>query len=204
MPPLVRTKRATSAPVVRAPLTKYVITKGKGAKIYKDPAGAKSSGGLLNGTIITIFGNTSGDKYPRIHSLKGKILTKKSWYIENKNVSNHPSMSDDLEPEPKSKPKHKPSVVSRRIRSRTPPSSKVPRRRSTRGPRDVALRKAWEAAKATPARVLSSIEEVGDDKESAGAVGMNKKNFKRNKTMKEKHKKRKSKKLTKQRRSKLE
>jgi hypothetical protein len=174
---------------VRAPLTKYVITKGKGAKIYKDPAGAKSSGGLLNGTIITIFGNTSGDKYPRIHSVKGKQLTKKSWYIENKNLSNHPSMSDDLEPKPEPEPKPKP-VVSRRIRSHTPPRSKAPRRRSTRGPRGVALRKAWETVESNPAGVLYPIEEVGDDKESAGSRGMNKKK----KTRKDKQKKRKSKK----------
>ena len=186
--PLVRTKGATSAPVVRAPLTKYVITKGKGAKIYKDPAGAKSSGGLINGTIITIFGNTSGDKYPRIHSVKGKQLTKKSWYIENKNLSNHPSMSDDLEPKPEPKPESKP-VVPRRIRSRTPPRSKAPRRRSTRGPLDVALRKAWETVETKPAGVLYPIQEVGDDKEAA----MNKNNFKRKKTRKKKQKKRKSK-----------
>jgi hypothetical protein len=186
--PLVRTKRATSAPVVRAPLTKYVKTKGKGAKIYKDLAGAKSSGGLLNDTIITIFGNTSGDKYPRIHSVKGKLLTNKSWYIENKNLSNHLSMSDDPEPKPEPEPKSvsKP-VVSRRIRSQIPPRSKAPRRRTTRGPRDVALRKAWEKVEATPAGVLYPIEEVGDDKEAAG---MNKKK----KTRKDKQKKRKSKK----------
>ena len=192
--PLVRTKRATSAPVVRAPLTKYVKTKGKGAKIYKDPAGAKSSGGLLNGAIITIFGNTSGDKYPRIHSVKGKILTKKSWYIENKNVSNHPSMSDDPEPKPESKPEPKPKpVVSRRIRSQTPPRSKAPRRRSTRGPRGVALRKAWETVETKPAGVLYPIQEVGDDKEAADSGGMNKNNFKRKKTRGKKQKKRKSK-----------
>ena len=195
--PLVRTKRATSAPVVRAPLTKYVKTKGKGAKIYKDPAGAKSAGGILNGTIITIFGNTSGDKYPRIHSVKGKQLTKKSWYIENKNLSNHLSMSDDLEPKPEPEPEHKSSVVSRRIRSQTPPRSKAPRRRSTRGSRGMALRKAWETVETTPAGVLYPIEEVGEDKEAAAGRGMNKKNFNRNKTRKEKQKKRKSKKRAK-------
>ena len=185
--PLVRTKRATSAPVVRAPLTKYVKTKGKGAKIYKDPAGAKSSGGLLNGEIITIFGNTSGDKYPRIHSVKGKLLTKKSWYIENKNLSNHPSSPDDPEPKHEPEPKSEPKpAVSRRIRSQIPPRSKAPRRRTTRGPRGMALRKAWETVETKPAGVLYPIQEVGADKEAAG---MNKKK----KTRKEKRKKRKSK-----------
>ena len=102
-------------------------------------------------------------------------------------------MSDDLEPKPEPKPESKP-VVPRRIRSRTPPRSKAPRRRTTRGSRSVALRKAWETVESKPAGVLYPIEEVGDDKEAAGS---NKKKTRKDKPKKEKPKKRKSKKRAK-------
>jgi hypothetical protein len=207
--PLARTRGVTSSVVVRAPLTKYVSTSGKGAKLYTEPSGVKHRGGLLNGTIITIYGNTSADRYPRIHSVNGKPLTNQERYIEATNLSDDPPMPDDLEsaPKPALEPAPEPEPVVSRGRSRTPPISRVQSRHSQRSPGDVAQQRAWELVKAVaPPKALVPIEEVGYDEEAAEGGGMNKeshkKNFKRNKTRKKKQKKRKSKKRTKKRRSK--